>query len=58
MARKSVASVVQLPLLLRTNDKDQWFLDIDVNGNLLFQCVGASGQRETKKTLTKTGAWI
>ena len=54
----SVATVVRLPLLLQLNDRNQWFIDLDSAGNLLFQRVGANGQRETKKTLTPTGAWI
>lgn len=55
---KSVATVVRLPLLLQLSNENQWFIDVDSAGNLLFQRVGSSGQRETKKTLTPTGAWI
>lgn len=56
--RKQSAQIVQLPAILRGTDRIQWRLDVDPAGNLLFQKVGSTGDWETKKTLTPTGAWI
>jgi hypothetical protein len=59
-AQRETASAVRLPLLLDGGETGgrKWRIDLDAEGNLIFQAVGPSGQWETKKTLTKTGAWI